>query len=233
MKRKLAGIIMIAAIVSVGLSASSVVPANASTPSVTVYWQLGPGPQGLESPYPCTANTTHTYDELPVLEIKNNCGTRVWLHRYNSNGTIAAYCVNPGGLAYYLPVNYTEIQVTANTAPCNFVNSILPEQVGITWSESINNAIPQWYTVSVDQKVFKGGNSILEVENQSDFRVWLHQTDNGLSGDTFCLSPEAQVGIVGGAPDGVPGPYLIPANYFWQIQVSANQMPCSTSPPPF
>jgi hypothetical protein len=225
-KRRLFQIILSVALMVAGLAASRAVPADASTTSVTVYWQLGPGPQGLQAPYGCTANTTHTYDELPVLEIVNNCGTRVWLHRYNSDGSIDSYCVNPGGgLAYDFSVGYTEIQVTANAYQCDADASGKLNQYAVGWYDGQYTIVfPKDYDCVMGAPHTLSPNWVYSVSaGNCNFRIWLHQYTGG-NGKDRCISPGGSATIYPPGSDG-----SVPEWY--QVEGTYNQAPCGVNPP--
>lgn len=197
------------------------VPASAAS-SVESWWGSATSPQTL----PCNlVSTTVRQGAVPAVEVYNPCGDRVWVH-YVSVGTgeVQAYCVNPGGgLAYKIPlqwsstVTYSDIQLSNNTSPCDDAS----KNLGIRWWQANSTFNHQTVDESchIGTVFTKKGFYISGASNSCDFRVWLHQFDNG-TGNTKCLNP-------GNGYD-VP-----PPSAYWQAQMSANQAPCNAGPPPF
>jgi hypothetical protein len=104
-----------------GMAVFPATSASASTSasgSVVTAWFSGYG-TGLQF---CDDPGTSFYNGA-VVEVDNPCGARVWVH-YVAGTTVQSYCVNPGGLAYHLPITWagddtTDIQLTTNTSQCD------------------------------------------------------------------------------------------------------------------
>lgn len=188
------------AILAGGAFAGPVAAASASA-SVTVEWVSDTGT--YTHTYPCSG--TATYSGWYVDYVSNGCGDRVWLHQTLSGGGSNPYCVNPGAEAYGFSGDYEQVQfsgtaVTACDAGTKFTVAWTLEE---PWVEQYDCA--DGYTVST-------GGSVLTVVNKCNTRIWVHENPDGSGGAVACVSP--------GVTWGDDGKGL-------QVQVTANQAPCS------
>lgn len=143
-----------------------------------------------------------------------------------------AYCINPdGGLAYDLPISWvsgdtTNIQVTTNPIPCdvNANNKILPFVV--SWLPQNYTPIQQQYDCQPSAKpTILSGSSIWALQTFCDFRIWIHEGDNG-TGASHCIDPNPWV---------EPDQGYSPPNdrEYWQVQQTNIQAPCAAGGPPY
>ncbi len=203
-----------------GLAVLPTVSASASASAVG-YWTLPAGNVG-RADYSCSKPAIHTNSGSEGLaEVRNDCGVRVWLHGYNySTGKIDAYCVNPGGgLAYDFSIEYTDLQVTTNKSQCDS-GSIF--QIG--WYDGTGFPAYNSYGCLIGKSYTWTKRWVYSVSNADgcNFRIWLHQYDNG-TGKSECVNPGAHVPATLG--------YTSPV--YWQVQATGNQVPCDRGGPPY
>jgi hypothetical protein len=202
-----------AAIAVASLAMLPAVSASAST-GVVADWKLPNTNIGaVEASYSCSSNT-QTYEGLPLAEVRNSCGVRVWLHHYNSDGTIDAYCVNPdGGVAYGFSTGYTELQVSSTPTQCDS-----GAKYAVGWYGYVSNIVAKTYACTMGTQHSDNTYWVYSVSAaQCNFRIWLHNSDTGQS---ICISPQ-----------GTSGPYPTPV--YLQLETTYNQAPCDAGPPPF
>ncbi len=194
-----------------GLAALPAVPANASS-TVVAWWNL-PGGGAEELSFYCSEIGTSTIGGN-ALEVYNPCGTRVWLHYYDlSNNHIYAYCVNPGGaLAYDFSYPYSDLQVSSNPEPCDYEHTFMGN-----WDNELH-ITEDTYGCEMGVVTTLPGSSVISVNSGCNFRIWLHQHDDG-TGNAYCLSPGLYNSFNYGA--------------YWQIQETYNQTPCSAGGAPY
>jgi hypothetical protein len=198
----------------------SVLPAlsaSANTDAVVI-WPPAPGSaENTPKLYDCSTPNAFTFNGESVIEVKNNCDVRIWLHQYDyANGTtVAESCINPGGIAYDFPSAYNSVQVTSNASQCDAGTNFQ-----VSWGVPpgpavITTALP--YSCATDNVVIRQGYFVTQVTNTCNARIWLHQYDDG-TGAGVCLSPAGTSDF-----DSFPA--------YWQLQVTNNQTPCNDGPP--
>jgi hypothetical protein len=74
--------------------------------------------------YACDAGPNFDFPPVPVSEVLNNCGGRVWLHQYTNYVNHGwAYCIDPGpGTRKDIPSDRqfpANIQITTNGNACS------------------------------------------------------------------------------------------------------------------
>jgi hypothetical protein len=235
-KRRTAAII---AALLLGLTALAGLPTAsaqaASGLSVVAWYEVNGQAEPLYPPcdYPQVA-------DLPsgsyVLQINNTCDTRVWLHAY-IDGTIYTYCVSPGALAYSFARQYSDIQVTTITKPCDNGNGHFIADWGDPTNQLSNIAvtttprclpskvyIQTLYLFDVDNKAYDVSLSGAAQGHTNwvncDTRLWLHVDDGGNSTQTICLS-------------GNNFTQQYPDHTYWEVTVTNNQAPCSAGGPKY
>ncbi len=195
-----------------GLAALPAVSASAGS-SVEAWWTPTGGGSVYPKPYPCTA---YQYEvQGKPVQVDNNCGTRVWLHYYDTgNGQIYAYCVDPGGgVAYDFNYPSSDIQVSSNSSQCDSGATFV-----IYWhSDNSTYVEDHSYGCNVGTVETMTGYFIASAYNGCNTRMWLHEYDNG-TGNSLCMN----TGVT-------TGPYSVA---YWQVQVSYNETACSAGGPP-
>jgi hypothetical protein len=207
---------------TVSLGGITTTPASAAG-SIVSWWQPAGGGTAYENNYSCSAQNDGLQGH--PLEVYNACGGRVWLHYDDAAaGAVYSYCVNPGGfLAYGFNDSggwlasfgkvATDIQVTANTSPCD-----AGPNLDVTWLNG-NGGDPKSYHCEGQAPVSRPAYSVFYVGNGCLTRVWLHQTAAG-TGNTACVSPGS-------------GLEPSPSDEFLLVQETPNQAPCSAGGPPY
>ena len=192
-------------LVAVGFTVAPTLSADAAQ-SVSVTWVTAVSSQTLT--YNCSAGT-HTYSGDWVNHASNGCSTRVWFHQY-ANGSGSSYCLNPGAITYGFGGTYTQILVTNNTAACDAGSDVYPSWDG----DSTQYTCVQGATHTLYDQT---GTPIwlVSVKNSCNTRVWLHQNTNG-SGGSLCVNPNGSWTLTN---------YY--GTYYYQLQISGNQAPCS------
>lgn len=204
---------MIRSIVKLSAAATLIVagtvalPATSATAGSSVQVTfVSPGESHTFS-YSCT-NSTHTYGGDEINSVSNGCGTRVWLHG-NLNGSGAAYCINPGAIAYNFGTGFVQFQITTNGAACDAGHDVIA-----AWEGAYTNYDCVDGSTHIESQ--DGYDEFLsEIDNDCNVRVWIHENSDG-SGAAVCISP---------------GEVLTDINLdfdveFYQFQVSANQDSC-------
>jgi hypothetical protein len=199
----------------VAAAALPAAPANASA-AVESWWGNYSADQTLD----CSLAPTYTDEPaLPVSEVYNPCGYRVWVHYVSDSDPQAgqSYCVNPdGGLAYDIPnfpfdsgeVTYSYIQLTSNPDWCDAGTSS-----SITYYK---NGSPLAHTTSLACSIGGGltvPGVLAQVSDSCDSRMWLYGPDNAI----LCLSPGVSGGSFGTTYD--------------KVLLVANQAPCGDTMP--
>jgi hypothetical protein len=216
--------IFAAALLTAGLACVMPPVAASASAGVTVTWIDAYGATDTFT-YACSG--TQTYYGEDIVDITNGCGYRVWAHQY-TDGSGASYCVNPGALAYGFTADFEQILVSENGAACD-----AGAESTVGWGNAINyNTVEDVTQAScvdgatyTDYLFSSTGSSYLGVEDLPDAcntRIWIHENSDG-SGDAFCVSPGESV-------NSLSPPYGNWANEYGlgeQIQVTANQAPCS------
>jgi hypothetical protein len=171
---------------------------------------------------PCTTPGTFWYPGA-AQEVYNPCGGRVWVH-YISGSAVATFCVNPGGLAYDLPITWqpgdsTNIQLTSNTARCDAGNGFeLYTLVGVG-----TTPLPSPYNCTNYGAIPETNSWIYLVQPYDcNTRIWLHQNPDG-TGNSLCIGPP-------GLHDSV-GPFT--EDEYQQALTTNVQAPCSAGGPPY
>lgn len=213
--------IIAAGLLAIGLALGPAVAASASS-GVTVTWVTLYGSH--TQTYSCSG--TQTYSGWDVAYVSNGCGGRVWLHGTTSGGG-AAYCVNPGAIAYGAIGGYKQFLVSGNPVACDanvqlspgWVDSpILPTALVGTTAICVDG---QPYNLYYDGQPFPGYWWLFQIVNKCNTRIWIHGNSNG-SGNSYCISPGATY-----TWENANGNSWNGGNGGEQFVVSGNQAPCS------
>jgi hypothetical protein len=108
--RRMAAAFFSVTLLSGAAVASSVTPANAAS-TVTLYFL-----DGNNHAYSCTDGKTWSVNAT-VTQVRNACGTRVWLHQ-NNNNTGESWCTSKVSASDPPEIKYANLYISSNTAAC-------------------------------------------------------------------------------------------------------------------